>query len=123
MHKFDLTLTGGFSGPGGFVDNSIKVKDRDKVCWSEGDMPKVSDTCDNQITLFVANITNDVLSLGKNENLTYESGSQIEYLGYGILEGSLYVGGENNCIKIEGDYFMDSSSCNASTAILSWDKN
>ncbi|MEK9982096.1 MAG: hypothetical protein VW993_10200, partial [Deltaproteobacteria bacterium] len=123
MHKFDLTLTGGFSGPGGFVDNSIKVKDRDKVCWSEGDMPKVSDNCDNQITLFVASITDDVLSLEKNENLTYESGSQIEYLGYGILEGSLYVGGENNCIKIEGDYFMDSSSCNAIDRILSWDKD
>jgi hypothetical protein len=85
LHKFDLTLTGGFSGPGGFVDTSLKLNNTDKthVCWSEEvNRPNAMGTCGDQTTLFSVSIATDTLSVTSQSALV-QVGSSLGALGSG----------------------------------------
>ena len=108
LHKFDLILTGGFSGPGGFVDNALKLSGSQQICLSQDSRPEVAQTCPTT-PLVATSVAGNVLAVTKVGAFGLEPGYQVQMLANGELDGDLSVGDE--CGFIEGDRFSDFNEC------------
>ncbi len=118
LHSFNLNLTGGFAGVGGFVDNSLKISGDQvqNICVNTAGLLEVS-SCDGTQLLNAA-FVNGQLQID-NISGAIAAGSQIKLLGEGSLQGTLSVG--SGCAYLEGDPFKDPFECDtAGTPLLSF---
>ncbi len=112
IHSFDITLTGGFAGVGGVVDNSLKVNSGSNDVFVSNDLLEVG--CAGSVKATLALTTDGTLSISSSVSgvtLTPAFGTNLDNLTSGDrFTISITADGTTQAYEVEVRYILASGA-------------